>query len=118
MAYMKKEDYEAADRPKSQFQQKSIPLKELVCISCQSNCLTVFILPLVYSIHQVCFSWESIMVCANLQCRIANMKLLTCLTKCASLPIRCVDKALARREARKSEPHSKALHIQSVRKRT
>ena len=45
MAYMKKEDYQAADRPKSQLQQKNIPLKELVCISCQSSCLTVFILP-------------------------------------------------------------------------
>lgn len=63
-----------------------------------------------------CLSWESIMDCANLQCSqcIANMKLLTC----ASVPIRCVDKALARREARKLEPLSKALHIQSIKKRT
>lgn len=42
MAYMKKEDYQAADRPKNQFQQKNIAFKELVCISCQSSCLTVF----------------------------------------------------------------------------
>ena len=51
---------------------------------------------------------------ANLQWSqcVANMKLLTC----ASLPIRCVDKALARREARKLEPlcRGQKAHLTSL----